>query len=73
MTDQLRRVQARARELAKSGKFIGWRPVAFEMRFEPGFAEASDWIFSPSTQEELDQLCSEARKRNADRRDAEAA
>jgi len=30
----------------------------------------SDWIDSPSTQEELDSLCSEARKR---RRDLEAA
>jgi hypothetical protein len=44
--------------------------VAFELKFEPGFAEASDWIYSPSIQEELDGLCSEARKR---RRDLEAA
>ena len=63
MSDELTRIKARARELARSGRFIGWRPVAFELQFEPGFAEASDWIYSPSTQEELDGLCSEARKR----------
>jgi hypothetical protein len=70
MSEELERIKARARELARSGRFIGWRPVAFELKFEPGFAEASDWIYSPSTQEELDSLCSEARKR---RRDPEAA
>jgi len=62
MSKQLQRIKARARELARSGRFIGWRPVAFELKFEPGFAEASDWIYSPSIQEELDGLCSEARK-----------
>ena len=70
MSKQLQRIKARARELARSGRFIGWRLVAFELQFEPGFADASDWIDSPSTQEELDSLCSEARKR---RRDLEAA
>jgi hypothetical protein len=70
MSDELTRIKARARELARSGRFIGWRPVAFELQFEPGFADVSDWIDSPSTQEELDSLCSEARKR---RRDLEAA
>jgi hypothetical protein len=70
MSEQLQRIKARARELAGSGRFIGWRPVAFELKFEPGFAEASEWLYSPSTQEELDDLCSEARKR---RRDPEAA
>jgi hypothetical protein len=48
MSKQLQRIKARARELARSGRFIGWRPVAFELKFEPGFAEASDWIYSPS-------------------------
>ena len=70
MSEQLRRIKALARELARSGTFIGWRLVAFELQFEPGFAEASQWIYSPSTQEELDDLCSEARTR---RRDPEAA
>jgi len=29
----LKRIQAKARELARSGKFHGWRPIAFELRF----------------------------------------
>jgi hypothetical protein len=33
------------------------------LQFEPGFFEAYEWIYSPSTKEELDGLCSEARRR----------
>ena len=40
MSDTVQRVQARARELAGSGKFAGWRALAFELQFEPGFFEA---------------------------------
>jgi len=29
-------IQKRARELARSGQYIGWRPIAFELQFEPG-------------------------------------
>ena len=36
MSDTVQRVQARARELAGSGKFAGWRALAFELQFEPG-------------------------------------
>jgi hypothetical protein len=36
---------------------------AFELQFEPGFFEAYERIYSPSTKEELDGLCSEARRR----------
>jgi len=72
MSENLPRIQARARELARSGKFIGWRPVAFELQFEPGYAEAFGWIHAFSTQEELDCLCSEARN-STSRRDPEAA
>jgi hypothetical protein len=35
MSETLERMQARARELARSGKFSGWRSVAFELQFEP--------------------------------------
>jgi len=35
---KLKRLQSRARELARSGKFYGWPPLVFELRFE-------DWIF----------------------------
>ena len=30
----LKRIQAKARELARSGKFHGWRPIAFALKFE---------------------------------------
>jgi hypothetical protein len=33
----LERIQAKARELARSGKFYGRRPIAFELRFEAGY------------------------------------
>ena len=72
MSENLQRVQERARELARSGKFIGWRLVAFELRFEPGYREALSWIQSLATQEEIDRLCSEARHPTT-RRDPEAA
>ena len=60
MHEKLQRVQARARELARSGKFSGFGSVAFELQFEDGFADAYQWIYSPSTQEELNHLCHEA-------------
>ena len=63
MSKKLQQIQAKARELALSGTFIGWRPIAFTMQFEEGFAEAFDWIYSHSIQEELDSLCREARGR----------
>jgi hypothetical protein len=37
MNKQLKRMQAKARELAQSGKFYGWPPLEFELRFEDGF------------------------------------
>jgi hypothetical protein len=67
MSDAVRRVQARARELAGSGKFAGWRALAFELQFEPGFSDAYEWLYSPSTKEELEGLCKEARKQREDR------
>jgi hypothetical protein len=51
-----------ARELAGSGKFACWRALAFELQFEPGFFDAYKWLYSPSTREELERLCKEARK-----------
>jgi hypothetical protein len=63
MSDSVQRVQARARELAKSGKYSGWRALAFALQFEPGFFDAYGWIYSPSTKEELEALCQEAGRR----------
>jgi hypothetical protein len=69
MSEQLSQVQARARDLALSGKFAGWRSLVFELSFEPGYREAFEWLYCPSTQEELDNLCQRARGR----KDPEAA
>jgi hypothetical protein len=63
MSEKLQRFQARARELACSGKFNGWHPIAFELQFEEGFTEAIQWTYSRSTQEELDTTCRESRNR----------
>ena len=72
MSETLERMQERARELARTGKFRGWRSVAFELQFEPGLKEAFQWLHSvsvedafqwlhsPATKEELDRLCYEA-------------
>ena len=56
MREILKRVQARARALARSGKFAGWRAIAFELRFEPDCLEGLDWFHSPAAQEEIDRL-----------------
>ena len=70
MSGKLFQVQKRARTLAQSGKFVGWRAVAFELKFEPGYSEASDWLFSPAAKEEIELLCQRAREK---RRGVEAA
>jgi hypothetical protein len=62
----------RARALAQSGKFAGWRAIEFELQFEPGYKEALEWLSDPATQAELDHLCFRARERDK-RRDPEAA
>ena len=49
----LERIQAKARELARSGNFHGWRPIAFELRFEAGYKEAREWLHDAATQDEL--------------------
>jgi hypothetical protein len=57
----LKRMQAKARKLARSGKFYGWRPIAFELRFEKGYEEAREWLNTAATRDELDRLCQLAR------------
>ena len=61
MSKGLKRIQERARELARSGKFFGARAVAFELQFEPGYPQGAGWISSPEAQNELDRLCGAAR------------
>ena len=57
----LKRIQAKARELARSGKFHGWRPIAFELQFERGYEEAREWLHDAAIQDEIDRLCQRAR------------
>ena len=38
--NKVEHIKSMARELAQSGKFRGWAPIAFELRFEEGFKEA---------------------------------
>ena len=60
---KLKTIQAKARELARSGGFYGWLPIEFELRFEDGFAEAREWLYKAATREELDRICQTARMR----------
>jgi hypothetical protein len=60
---KLEQIQAKARELARSGNFYGWPPLEFELRFEDGYSEAREWLHRPTTREELDLLCQGARRR----------
>ena len=58
---KLKQIQTRARKLARSGQFHGWSPIAFELRFEDGFGEAREWLYTATTRDELDRMCREAR------------
>jgi hypothetical protein len=60
---KLKLIQAKASELARSGKFYGWRPIEFELFFEDGISEAREWLYATATQEELDRICQKARMR----------
>jgi hypothetical protein len=56
MNEELQRIQDRARELARSGEYKNWRPIAFALQFEADFTDAFQWIYSASTRDELDRL-----------------
>jgi len=60
---KLEEFRAKACELAKSSYFYGWRPLEFELRFEDGYSDAREWLYLPSTRDELDRICQAARKR----------
>jgi hypothetical protein len=68
MGDKLEYIQERARALARSGRFDGFRSVAFKLQFEDGFLDAYQWIYSQSAQQELDRLCTEARQLHRNQR-----
>jgi hypothetical protein len=56
--------KAKAFKLARSGTFHGWAPLEFVLRLEDGYVEAQEWLHSPETRDELDELCCEARQRH---------
>jgi hypothetical protein len=56
-------VRRRARELAHSGRFEGWRGIEFELRFVEGVREAGVLLRSEPLREELDMLCQRAKSR----------
>ena len=83
MSEVLERIQRRALELARSGKFAGWRAITFELQFEPALKDvfwrhtksgedAFQWVGSTAAKEEINRLCDEARHPSA-RRNPEAA
>jgi hypothetical protein len=51
------RLQGKVRELVRSGKFHGLRPIVFELRFEKGYEEAREWFHDAAVRDELDRLC----------------
>ena len=83
MSEVLERIQRRALELARSGKFAGWRAITIEFQFDPALKDvfwrhtesgedAFQWVHSPAAKEEINRLCDEARHPSA-RRNPEAA
>ena len=63
--NKVEHIQVTARRLARSGKFRGWAPIVFELRFQDGFKEAREWLYSAATRDEIDRLCAEARASTA--------
>ena len=64
MNETLERMQERARELARSGKFSGWRSVTFELQFEPDLKEVYQWLHSASVEDAFLWLHSPKRKKS---------
>lgn len=67
MSETLERMQERARELARTGKFAGWRAVTFELQFEPSLKEAFQWLHDVSVEDAFRWLHSQVAKREIDR------
>jgi hypothetical protein len=56
------RILKRAREIAATGKHIGWYYVEAELRFQMGEPLARQVLSDQQIREELDRICTEARK-----------
>ncbi len=62
------RILRRAREIASSGRHIGWHYVAFELHFQMGEPLAFEILDTPQVRDELDQICAAARRIRTERR-----
>ena len=62
MSKDLKRIQQHARELARSGKFVGSRAVAFELQLSPGTRKHSNGFAIRDARRVRSPLC-EARMR----------
>lgn len=60
--EQREYIRPRARELARTGRFINWLEIEHHLRFEEFCPEARHVLDDEFTREELDHLCKEARK-----------
>jgi hypothetical protein len=58
-------------ERESTPKLANWRapassmdgvPIAFELRFEPGYEQARDWLHGAAARDEFDHLCQTARE-----------
>jgi hypothetical protein len=58
----------RAREIASSGRHIGWYYVASELRFQTGEPLAIEILDTPQMRDELDRICAAARTIRTERR-----
>ena len=56
------RILKRAREIAKTGKHIGWYYVEAELRFQMGEPLAREVLANQQIRDELDRICAGARK-----------
>jgi hypothetical protein len=67
------RLLRRAREIASSGRHIGWYYVASELRFQMGEPLAFQILDNPQVRDELDRICAAARSIRTERRIERAA
>ena len=61
--EQREYIGPRARELAKSGKFLDWHEIEVHLRHEEHCLEARHVLDDERVREELDKLCKESQKR----------
>lgn len=65
-------IDARARELAQSGKHHNWQSIEHQLRFGEGVEEARQVLDRKWFRDYLDQLCQAAQRRVREQRGAKA-